>query len=232
MVRHKSPNIQQVEIVACALGELAQEVVFVGGCVVALLVDEAAQSDTRATEDVDVVIEVTGHASYYEFAKKLKRRNFSEGGVDNPVICRWVATMGGARIVVDVMPTDPAILGFSNEWYIPAYREANNVRLPNDMQIKLVTPLLFLATKFTAWHSRANGDIYHKDMEDIVYVLEHRSRISVEFTSETNQHLRDFLRDEAQALLTNSSFLNALPGMVSTGSELAVVRTLQIIAKP
>jgi hypothetical protein len=47
--------------------------------------------------------------------------------VDEPVLCRWRSAQ--PRLMVDVMPTDPAILGFSNPWYEEAISSAATIAL-------------------------------------------------------------------------------------------------------
>ena len=43
------PNVQRVELVAVALGELREQLVLVGGCAVSLLIDSATASPPRVT---------------------------------------------------------------------------------------------------------------------------------------------------------------------------------------
>ena len=50
-------------------------------------------------------------------------------------------------MILDVMPTDSKILGFSNVWYQIAMSEAIDFTLPNEKTIKIVTAPYFLATK-------------------------------------------------------------------------------------
>lgn len=52
------PNVARVEVVAEALGDLCQELVFVGGCAASLLIDAPSAPPTRVTYDVDVIAEV------------------------------------------------------------------------------------------------------------------------------------------------------------------------------
>jgi hypothetical protein len=43
------------------------------------------------------------------------------------VMCRWRHTVTG--VLFDLMPTDAAVLGFSNRWYPEAMKTATRVRL-------------------------------------------------------------------------------------------------------
>jgi len=52
-----SSNLAMLKIVANKLGELNKEVVYVGGCATALLVNDPLAMDVRTTLDVDCIIE-------------------------------------------------------------------------------------------------------------------------------------------------------------------------------
>lgn len=49
------PNVQSVELVAAALGDLCDELVLVGGCAASLLIDAPTATPPRVTYDVDLI---------------------------------------------------------------------------------------------------------------------------------------------------------------------------------
>lgn len=100
-------NIGHVLDAVRLLGDLADEVAFVGGASVPLLLTDPAAPDVRPTLDVDVIVEAATRHDYYRVAERLRSRGFAE---DMDVVCRW---RHGA-LALDVMPTDEAVLGFSN----------------------------------------------------------------------------------------------------------------------
>jgi hypothetical protein len=55
----QDPNVVRVEVVAEALGDLCNELVFVGGCAASFLIDAPSAPPARVTYDVDVIAEVT-----------------------------------------------------------------------------------------------------------------------------------------------------------------------------
>jgi predicted nucleotidyltransferase len=65
------------------------------------------------------------------------------------------------------MPTDPAILGFSNRWYPEAVKTATHVRLNDRIVIRVITGPAFVATKLEAFVSRGGSDILSR--HDRVY---------------------------------------------------------------
>jgi hypothetical protein len=108
-------NFRQLLLIAEALGDLLPRVVFVGGCTTALLVDEAAYSGVRQTEDVDVIVDLNTYMEYQDFGEALKARGFAEDS--SGPICRWLYRTDCATVKLDVMSADAKALGFTNRWY-------------------------------------------------------------------------------------------------------------------
>ncbi|MGP0051455.1 MAG: nucleotidyl transferase AbiEii/AbiGii toxin family protein [Solirubrobacteraceae bacterium] len=73
-------NIGLLELAASALGDLLDEVVFVGGATIELWITDAAAPPVRPTTDVDVVLGVATRSAFYEFEARseLRTRGFSE----------------------------------------------------------------------------------------------------------------------------------------------------------
>jgi len=126
--------------------------VFIGGNATGLLITDTAAPPVRETRDVDVIVEVTSHADYYTLAGKLRARGFSEDQSDGAPLRRWVS----GELILDVMPTDSKILGFSNTWHPSAIRASVNYTLPNNRTIKITTAPCFLATKIEAFYGRGH----------------------------------------------------------------------------
>jgi hypothetical protein len=74
------PNLPLLESVAHALGPLCDRFVFVGGCATGLLVTDRAASPVRATQDVDVVVEVVSLAGYHTLERPKVHSVRSAGG--------------------------------------------------------------------------------------------------------------------------------------------------------
>ena len=64
--------------VAKRLGDLRDHVVFVGGAILGLLIDEPGSSTPRPTDDVDVIIEVSSRQRYYVLEEQLRARRTHE----------------------------------------------------------------------------------------------------------------------------------------------------------
>jgi len=211
MINNKDINIRMIIHVAKRLGDLRDKVVFVGGCATGLFITDPAMPEVRATQDVDVIVEVTSRMEYYRLEEELRSRGFKQDLSENAPICRWLVDV----IKVDIMPTQEEILGFSNRWYLPAIKNADHIKLENELTIKLVSPPYFLATKIDAFKGRGGGDyMASHDMEDIITILDGRPEIVSEIRSSSDD-LKDFLSRTFRILLASDEFLDSIPGHLS-----------------
>jgi len=202
------PNLALLERVAETLGALRESFVFVGGCTTGLLVTDIASAPIRATQDVDVIVEVLTLAQYHALERKLEKAGFSHDRSPGAPICRWTIGTG----LLDVMPTDERVLGFGNRWFTEAIRTAHSVQLPSGCTIKVVTPPLFLATKLEAFRGRGSGDfLASHDLEDIITVIDGRHELLNDVKAAATR-VRAYIAHEIAALLQNPDFLQALPG--------------------
>jgi predicted nucleotidyltransferase len=209
-MRPQYPNVAKVELVAQALGDLREQLLFVGGCVVDLLLTDTAAAPSRVTYDVDLVAQVAALAGYHKLEKEFFRLGFKRDISEGAPICRW--RLG--NLEVDLMPTDTNILGFANRWYPLAMQTAKLIELSSGTTIRLIAAPVFLATKFEAFADRGKGDLLGShDLEDIVNVLDGRPGI-VEEIDQSPVELQHYLAERCCALLAMSKFMDALQGMV------------------
>jgi predicted nucleotidyltransferase len=214
MIRAQNPNLKILEFAVERLGELTNEIVFLGGCATGLLMTDVAAPPIRATQDVDVITEVATLAEYHRLSERLRETGFKEDQSPDAPVCRWVAP----GVVLDIMPTNEAILGFGNVWYQPALVAATEVSLPSGRAIRMVTAPYFLATKLAAFDGRGHGDfMMSHDMEDIVAVIDGRPEL-VEELQHVDFKLRDYLAKRFGELLTNEDFLASVPGHLQGGA--------------
>ncbi len=169
--------------VADALGpDLLPEVAFVGGCTTGLLItDEVSRESVRFTDDVDLIVHVISLGKWYHLQQVLAGKGFRSSPEDE-VICRTRLRDGaGDDLIVDFMPDDAGILGFSNRWYADALREADHHTLPAGTEIRVVAPAYFLGTKLEAYRGRGNNDpLASRDIEDILNVVDGRASLGEE----------------------------------------------------
>lgn len=206
MKRIKYQVTDRIVEAARLLGPLAGDCVFAGGSSTGLLLTDPAIPDVRPTLDVDVIVEMVTRSDYYRLQEALKTQGFNED-IDSGVICRW--TQG--PIILDVMPTDSDILGFSNSWYADAFVHASECEIEG-LRIRHITPAYFLATKLEAFHGRGGGDyLSSHDMEDLIALIDGRIEIVQDVTS-ADGAVKEYLAEQFSKLLGEGDFMDALPG--------------------
>ncbi|NWB94415.1 hypothetical protein HX882_00745 [Pseudomonas gingeri] len=199
-------NIQMLEVVAQALGKgLCQEVAFVGGCTTALLLtDELSQEEVRYTDDVDLVVHLTGYAQWQKLVEQLRQKGFSQSPQDE-VVCR----MRLGELKVDFMPEDAEIanlLGCNNRWFRDGLANAQWHELPSGCRIRLFSPPYFLGTKLEAYAGRgAQNPLASQDLEDILNLVNGREELLQEVDCAAPE-LRAYLTHALTALLGNNDF--------------------------
>ena len=155
-----SDNINMLQTVASGLGDLRDEMVFVGGAVAELYADDPASSDIRLTQDVDCTIELSSYREQTELEEELRTKGFANDTSQGAPICRWIYQ----DIKVDVMPTDESVLGFNNQWYPGGVGNKITKTLPNGTEIFVFSPEYYLASKFEAHNDR--GGEYLRQSHD------------------------------------------------------------------
>lgn len=202
------PNRALLERAAEWLAPLAADLVYVGGCAAGLLITDTGAAGIRPTFDVDAIVQVASYADYDRLATRIRACGFTEA-MNDTVLCRWRR----GSLTVDVMPTDAAVLGFTNRWYAEALAHATWVPLAT-RDIRLIAAPYFLATKFEAFHDRGQADVRGShDLEDIVAVIDGRPEV-VDEVAHAMAAVREYVRDQVRTLLATRTFHDALAGFL------------------
>ena len=218
-MRADDPNLPNLRRIAEALGELREEVVFVGGAVAGLLVTDPLADRVRATRDVDAVVNAN-RAMFYRSEEKVAARGFAPD-VSSDVICRWVHKASG--VIFDLMPVQPEVLGFSNRWYTYAVQTALPVALGEGVTIRMVSAVAFVATKLEAFASRGGGDFLSShDLEDVLNIVDGREELAEELAAAPAE-LRQAVAIAFDKLLMNPDFVNVLPGLIAESGRTSLV---------
>lgn len=219
-MRPDDPNLPYMLLIADALGELREDMVFVGGCAAGLLLTDPAAEGIRATKDVDAIVEAASLAQFYRVEEKLPACGFVRDA-DSGVICRWKHRDTG--VLFDLMPVDPGVLGFSNRWYPEAVRTATRARLNERIEIRLIAAPAFIATKLEAFATRGKGDyLASHDLEDVLNVVDGRPALVDELRAAPAE-LQAAVREHLEALLAQPDFVDRLPGLVGDPDRWRVV---------
>ena len=215
-------NLALLELAGKKLGELNDDIVYLGGCTTALLINDPLALDVRPTVDVDCIVDVISLVEYYKFKELLLKKGFTES-IKDDVICRFRSN----EVILDVMPTDQKILGFGNPWYKKVMQHAIKHKLSNNLMIKFISAPYFLATKLEAFKTRGKNNLWSShDYEDIISVLLGCTEI-VKQVAAADFKLITYLKKEFQQLLKNDQFEQTLPGHVNDGP--ATMHNVQVV---
>jgi predicted nucleotidyltransferase len=217
-------NLARLADAAKKLAPLLDRIAFVGGCVTGLLLTDPAAPPVRATLDVDAIVAIASYAEFTEPETWLRELGFHQPLAESAPICRWQHE----ELILDLIPTDPSILGFGNTWYRPALENAQSATV-GEYRARLITAPYFVATKLEAFHGRGKNDFrMSHDLEDIVTVVDGRAELADEIHAAPSD-LREYLSREFGALLSNRDFIEALPGQLLL--DIASQQRLNIVVK-
>ena len=220
-------NIQMLELAAKQLGELLEEVVFVGGATVELWITDGAAPEFRPTDDIDVVVEITTTSEYHRFEKRVREAGFDHDQ-ESGVICRFKEPKSG--LLLDVMPTEALILGFENRWQAEAFPHAVESLLPSGRAIATIPPPFLLATKLEAFGTRGHLDFYgSRDFGDIVALIDGREELPGEVL-EAPKPLRRYVAAQIEKLSRHPAFDNGLEGVLAAGPQ--AYERLELVVRP
>lgn len=181
--------------VAEGLADLLPDMLFVGGAVVELYIPNDVEiAEVRQTEDVDCVAEITNRNDFTELEDRLRKLGFQH---EKNVICRWIYK----DVIVDVMPTDENILGFSNRWYREGIAHAIPYHLSDTAVINILPVAWFIACKIEALLGRGITDLrLSKDLEDIVFLLDYLAGLEDEIAM-ADYPVKKYIQENFRTLL-------------------------------
>ena len=94
------PNRALFESAVHVLAPMIDELVFVGGCTVGLLLTDPAAGGVRPTIDVDAIVDATSYAENAALAERLRSLGLAEDTSEGAPLCRWRC----GALIVDVVP--------------------------------------------------------------------------------------------------------------------------------
>ena len=187
-------NLEILKLASKLLQPLRDELVFLGGATISIYITEFMHIKIRETFDVDCVVEVSHRLEYEEIAKKLRTLGFRED-MESNVICRFKK----GSLILDVMPTDSKILGFTNIWYKDGFVNAKEIQIEGE-KIKVFDLPYLIATKIEAFKGRGNGEfLVSHDIEDIITLIDGRPTIA-EDLKKSDELLKDYLQKKIYSI--------------------------------
>jgi hypothetical protein len=199
-----SPYLEEIKTIALALGELKNKVVFIGGSVVGLYVDTQGAEEPRPTKDIDLTLQLLHYGDWALLEEQLATLNFMHSPDEN-ILCRYFYK----GIMVDIMPSNENILGFSNIWYHEGIDEAIEYQIEPLLFIRIFPCSYFLASKIEAYKGRGNDLRWSQDFEDIIYIFNNREQVVKDILN-SKPHLLEYFQKEFLNLIKHPSFEEAL----------------------
>ncbi len=203
MLLNKGQCIHAIQTIARVLGDLNERVVYVGGAVVGLYIDDPAAPMVRPTKDVDIVVEVASASELEKLRQELAGRGIHFTPEVN-VLCRFKYQ----NILIDVMATKNVDWAPANPWFKAGYELAHVINL-EDIAIRIMPLAHFLAAKFAALKDRGQDPRTSSDFEDIVYILDNRKTL-VNDILKSDDDVKAFLRAELSPILDDDLLQEAV----------------------
>ena len=179
MAQDSQLNLEVVARVARALGELNDQVVYIGGAVISIYATEPGADLPRVTEDIDVCVQVSTFAQMEKLRELLASKSIYP---DPQGIHIYRYRYQG--IAIDFIPFEETAFGPTNSWLKPGFDKAFKTTV-GDVDIAVLPVSLFLATKWEAFNSRGSDPRYSHDFEDIMYVLDNNEEVVSDINNAT-----------------------------------------------
>ena len=207
MLKNTVINRKATVKIARALGDLNSQVVFVGGIMVSLYIDDPSAEDIRPTKDIDLTFQITTVGQLEELRQALKGKGFHEH-TDSQVICRFAFE----DLLVDVMSTQTIGWAPGNRWFGAGFNKAVIIPL-EDVEVQILPFPYFMASKMDAFFDRGMKDLYTShDFEDIVYIFNYATRVVEQILNADDDAVKNYLIDSIRKILQNEQIMNAMPG--------------------
>ncbi len=199
MLKNQYINLKIVAEIALALGEINQEVLYVGGAVVSLYVTDEGAEQARPTKDIDISVQVSTYHEMDLLREKLAKKKIYPAAAST-VMYRY----SYKDITIDFIPYEATPLGPTNPWLKPGFKKAVQVQV-GTVFINILPVPLFLASKWEAHKNRGGNDprMSH-DFEDIVYVIDNNLNV-VEEVKQADKNVQLFLTEMANEILQHPS---------------------------
>ncbi len=212
-----NPNTELLIKAAKALEPLIDDIMFVGGSIVSLYINEDDRS--RPTKDVDVVVQVATYPEYNKFIESVKSLGFKEDQTEHAPICRYVID----GLPVDFMPTEESILGFKNKWFKQAIEYTCKIDI-GVIEINAISPVYLLAAKIDSFNDRGKGDLLEsKDAEDIISLVNGYAEL-LDDLEKSNENVQHFISDGLKELSNIPYFEYSIEDQIKFSHDVDMAR--------
>lgn len=140
MLKNQAINLKIVEKVASTLGELNDEVIYVGGAVVSLYATDPGAEQPRPTKDIDISVQISTFSEMDVLREKLATKKIYPAPSEK-IMYRY----SYEDILIDFIPYEATPLGPTNSWLKPGFKKAYPVKIGN-IHINILPVGMFLGS--------------------------------------------------------------------------------------
>lgn len=222
MLIHRT-NLAGLETVAQGLGDWLSKTAFIGGQVLEVYRTDPVAASIRPSREVDCLVSMPGMGFMPEWEKYLQERGFSRHDMASELALEWSCQGVEVRLV----PLWSEGAGFENKWLEEGLFHARSFTLESGVNIRVFTPVYFVAAKLEALLHRGWYDLRSsEDFEDLVFLLEARPELPDELGAAFYE-VRDYVRGVFGQLLYHPELEEALYGMLPLNSGATRISRIQ-----
>lgn len=214
MIPPASPVLARLAAVAAELGDLVDQVVFIGGAIAPLLQTDPPFPRARVTSDVDGVVASQRYGDLDALGARLRARGFRQDP-HAAHLHRWTSPSG---IPFDLVPAGAHPGGSGNPWDAAALDSAHRATL-GGVVIRYASAPVFLAQKWAAHGDRGREHpLDSHDLEDLLALLASRPAI-VDEVAAAPPEVRAYLAAEARSFLADPDAADLLAAHLNDAQD-------------
>ncbi|MBN1541894.1 nucleotidyl transferase AbiEii/AbiGii toxin family protein [candidate division KSB1 bacterium] len=203
--------ISAIKRVAHALRDLNDRVVYVGGAVIGLYIDDPGAPEVCPTKDIDLVVKIGSSIELETLRQQLSHRGIHVAQ-DESVLCRFRYH----DLLIDILSTTAIQWAPSNVWFKCGFEKAQWGSI-DGFRIRILSFPYFLASKFSAFLDRGVDARTSPDFEDIVYLLDNRKNLQE--ILESDNKVRSFLCEQLVFLLDEANLQEGVLAHLEPASQ-------------
>lgn len=221
------PGLDRLVLVARALGDLRERVVFIGGAIAPMLQTDPPFHRPRITSDVDAIIASASYTNAQHLHNQLATLGFRPDLSDPRHVNRWIA---GGSIPFDLVPAGEHLGAAAGIQDRLAIETAMTTLLAPGLEVRHASAPGFLGLKWAAYDDRGSQDpLNSDDLQDILALLASRPTVLEELTAAPAE-LRAYVGEKAGAFLESRDVEDLLAAHLNNAQDpahtIAVVRVL------
>jgi predicted nucleotidyltransferase len=228
------PGFKRLVLVAEAVGDLRERIVFIGGALAPLLHSDPPFRGARITSDVDAIIATVSYVEAQRVQDEMVRLGFRHDLADPRHLHRWVGAVG---VPFDLVPAGEHLGAASGPTDRLAVETAARTTLTTGLTIRHASAPGFLALKWAAYQDRGRKDpLYSDDLLDILALLASRPTLVAEVAA-VPLELRTYVAEQSKAFFADPNVDDLLAAHLNnaqdpTATTAAVRAMLERLSRP